>query len=93
MKKNIALLTGGYSKEYEVSVSSGKVIAANLDDSKFNVYQINISPDRWFYLNGNTPVEINKNDFSLTLNGEKIRFDAAFIGIHGTPGEDGKLQG
>lgn len=93
MKKNIALLTGGYSKEYEVSLSSGKVIAANLDPEKFNVYQINIAKDRWLYLDESFPVEMDKNDFSLTIESEKIRFDAAFIGIHGTPGEDGKLQG
>lgn len=93
MKKNIALLTGGYSKEYEISVSSGRVIAANLDCEKFNVYQINIGSDRWLYLDGSKAVEVDKNDFSLTLNSHKIRFDAAFIGIHGTPGEDGKLQG
>lgn len=93
MKKNIALLTGGYSKEYEISVSSGRVIAANLDAEQFNVYQINITEDRWLYLEGSTPYEIDKNDFTLRLPNEKIKFDAAFIGIHGTPGEDGKLQG
>jgi D-alanine-D-alanine ligase len=93
MKKNIALLTGGYSKEYEVSVSSGRVIAANLDSEKFNVFQINITKDCWQYLDHNVPVEVDKNDFSITINGERIMFDAAFIGIHGTPGEDGKLQG
>ncbi|HLN54094.1 MAG TPA: D-alanine--D-alanine ligase [Lentimicrobium sp.] len=93
MKKNVALLSGGYSKEYEVSVSSGKVICENLDPELFNVYQIHINADRWLYLEGSTPVEIDKNDFSLTLGSLKIRFDCAFIGIHGTPGEDGKLQG
>lgn len=93
MKKNIALLSGGYSKEYEVSVSSGKVISANLDPDLFNVYQIHITPDRWLYLDGTSPVEIDKNDFTLKLGNSKIHFDGAFIGIHGTPGEDGKLQG
>ncbi len=93
MKKNIALLTGGYSKEYEVSVSSGKVISANLDSELFNVYQIDINPDRWLYLDEAEAVEVDKNDFSLTIGTTKIRFDGAFIGIHGTPGEDGKLQG
>jgi D-alanine-D-alanine ligase len=91
--KNIALLTGGYSKEYEISVASGRVIASNLDHEQFNVYQINITADRWLYLDGSKTYEIDKNDFSLTLKDQKIRFDAAFIGIHGTPGEDGKLQG
>ncbi len=93
MKKNIALLTGGYSKEYEVSVSSGKVIHANLDPTLFNVYQIQINTDRWVYLDGSQVIEVNKNDFSLAIGSEIVRFDAAFIGIHGTPGEDGKLQG
>jgi D-alanine-D-alanine ligase len=93
MKKNIALLTGGYSKEFEISVSSGKVIAANIDTGLFRVYQINITSDRWFYDTDGREIEVDRNDFSLTLNGEKIHFDAAFIGIHGTPGEDGKLQG
>ena len=93
MKKNIALLTGGYSKEYEVSVSSGRVIAANLDLDLYNVYQISINADRWLYLEGSKAIEVNKNDFSLTIDSTVIRFDAAFIGIHGTPGEDGKLQG
>lgn len=93
MKKNIALLTGGYSKEYEVSVSSGRVIAANLDAEKFNVFQINITKDRWLYLHHNVPVEVDKNDFSITIGDDIVKFDAAFIGIHGTPGEDGKMQG
>jgi D-alanine-D-alanine ligase len=93
IKKNIALLTGGFSKEYEVSVSTGRVIAANLDSTLFNVYQINIMADRWLYLEGSSPIEVDRNDFSLTIKDQKIRFDAAFIGIHGTPGEDGKLQG
>lgn len=93
MKKNIALLTGGYSKEYEVSVSSGRVIAANLDAEKYNIYQINITKDRWLYLDHEIPVDVDKNDFSIILNNTKIKFDAAFIGIHGTPGEDGILQG
>ncbi len=93
IKKNIALLTGGFSKEYEVSVSSGRVIAAHLDSALFNIYQINITADRWLYLDGSSAVEVDKNDFSLTIKDQKIRFDGAFIGIHGTPGEDGKLQG
>jgi D-alanine-D-alanine ligase len=93
MKINIALLTGGYSKEYEISVSSGKVIAANIDPDLFNTFQINVATDSWYHLENGIKTEIDKNDFSLTINGNKIKFDAAFIGIHGTPGEDGKLQG
>jgi D-alanine-D-alanine ligase len=91
--KNIALLAGGFSGEYEVSLNSAKNIAANLDPAKYKVYIILINRDSWFYENDGNRVSIDKNDFSLTLNGEKIKFDFAFITIHGTPGEDGKLQG
>ncbi|GAB2689595.1 D-alanine--D-alanine ligase [Mucilaginibacter koreensis] len=92
-KKNIALIAGGYSGEYEVSINSAKNIAANLDAGKYNVYTILITRDRWFYQAEHEVVDIDKNDFSITLNGNKINFDTAFITVHGTPGEDGKLQG
>jgi D-alanine-D-alanine ligase len=92
--KNIALLAGGFSGEYEVSIKSAKYIAANLKTDKYKVYTILITPDRWFYVNDNhQEINIDKNDFSLSLNGEKVKFDFAFITVHGTPGEDGKLQG
>jgi D-alanine-D-alanine ligase len=91
--KNIALCAGGFTGEYEVSINSAKNIAANLDPSKFNVYRILINRDRWFYDGPEGIADVDKNDFSLTLNGDKIRFDFAFITVHGTPGEDGKLQG
>jgi D-alanine-D-alanine ligase len=91
--KNIALCAGGFTGEYEVSLNSAKNIKANLDPSKYNVYIILINRDSWFYDGENGKVEVDKNDFSITLNGSKIKFDFAFITIHGTPGEDGKLQG
>ena len=86
-------MAGGYSGEYEVSLNSAKNIKSNLDPAKYTVYSILLNRNRWFYEEGGAQTDINKNDFSLTLNGEKIKFDAAFITIHGTPGEDGKLQG
>jgi len=91
--KNIALLAGGFTGEYEVSVKSAKNIAANLNADKYKVYTLFINRDRWFYESDSGMIDINKNDFSITVNGEKIKFDFAFITIHGTPGEDGKLQG
>jgi len=91
--KNIALLAGGYSGEFEVSINSAKNIAAHLNKDKYKVYTILIGRGRWYFESENGPVDIDKNDFSLTLKGEKIKFDCAFITIHGTPGEDGKLQG
>lgn len=91
--KKIALMAGGFSGEYEVSINSAKNIAANLDPAKYTVYTILVKRDRWFYEADGVSTNVDKNDFSLTLNGEKIKFEAAFITIHGTPGEDGKLQG
>jgi D-alanine-D-alanine ligase len=91
--KNIALLAGGFTGEYEVSLNSARNIAANLNNSKYNVYTILVNRDRWFYQDGSELYDIDKNDFSLTVKGAKIKFDFAFITIHGTPGEDGKMQG
>lgn len=93
-KPVIAFVTGGYSGEAAISYKSAVNIEKNLDPSKFIVYKIDITPAGWFY----TPSEgvhiaINRDDFSLDLDAKKILFDAVFIGIHGTPGEDGKLQG
>lgn len=94
MKKNIALVTGGFSGEAVISYKSAKTIDKNLDRERFNVYKIDINPSGWFYeLNDGKKIEINKNDFSLKTNDETIKFDCVFIGMHGTPGEDGKLQG
>ncbi|HMG08130.1 MAG TPA: D-alanine--D-alanine ligase [Mucilaginibacter sp.] len=93
MKKNIALLAGGFTGEYEVSVNSAQNIADNLSADKYKVYTIFINRDRWFYESDNGLVDVDKNDFTISIHGEKIKFDFAFITIHGTPGEDGKLQG
>jgi D-alanine-D-alanine ligase len=91
--KNIALIAGGFTGEYEVSINSAKNIAANLNPDKYEVYTILVNRDRWFYDDGKEGTDVDKNDFSLVLKGEKVKFDFAFITIHGTPGEDGKLQG
>src|SRR5215467_2619761 len=94
MKKNIALVTGGFSGEAVISYKSAVTIDNNLDREKFNVYKIDVRPGDWFYESEDgKKTEVNKNDFSLQVNGKQINFDAVFIGMHGTPGEDGKLQG
>lgn len=94
MKKNIALLTGGYSEEYDISVKTGKVISSHLDHDLFNVYLIKVGTERWTYNDeSGREYEVNLNGFALDLPEGRVDFDAAFIGIHGTPGEDGKLQG
>lgn len=94
MKKTIALVTGGFTGERVVSLKSAAVIDTNLDREKFNVYKIIIDESGWYYESADgAKTEVDKNDFSLTLNGAKIKFDGVFIGLHGSPGEDGKLQG
>jgi D-alanine-D-alanine ligase len=94
MKKNIALVTGGFSGEAVISYKSAVTIDNNLDREKFNVYKIDVTRKGWFYeLTDGRKMEIDKNDFSLQADDEKIKFDVVFIGMHGTPGEDGKLQG
>ena len=91
---NIALVTGGYSGESVISYKSAKTIYNHLDKSKYNVFVIDITKEGWTYeeVNGKKQ-SVNKNDFTITVDGQKIIFDCVFIGMHGTPGEDGKLQG
>ena len=94
MKRVIAFVTGGYSGEAEVSYKSAVNIEAGLDTSSYDVYRIDITPAEWFHLTAdNRKIKVDKNDFSLLIDGKKIIFEAVLIGIHGTPGEDGKLQG
>ncbi len=94
MKPKIAFVTGGYSGEAEISYLTAKTIEKNIDPEKFDHYKIDITKEGWFFqLPSGEKISIDKNDFSLSINGEKIHFDAVLNGIHGTPGEDGKLQG
>jgi D-alanine-D-alanine ligase len=92
-KPKIAFVTGGFSGEAEISYQSAKTIEQNIDPEKFDYYKIDITPKGWFYKNNNKTTEVDKNDFSIIIDQQKINFDAVLIGIHGTPGEDGKLQG
>jgi D-alanine-D-alanine ligase len=94
MKKNIAVVAGGDSSEYVVSVRSGANVLKAIDRNLFNPWLVRIRGMEWIVLDGDTKLaDINKSDFSFNLNGETIKFDYAYIIIHGTPGEDGLLQG
>ncbi|AUC79187.1 D-alanine--D-alanine ligase [Nonlabens sp. MB-3u-79] len=91
--KNIAVLMGGYSHEWEISMKSGAVIAQNLDSDLYNIYSVAILKEGWYYKDATGErYEINKNDFSLSIDGEKVTFDCCYNTIHGTPGEDGIIQ-
>ena len=94
MVKKIALITGGYSGEAVISYKSAATIQSNIDTAKWDCYLIDIHPDGWFYRTKNgEKITVDKNDFSISVDGEHIKFDAVLVGLHGTPGEDGKLQG
>jgi D-alanine-D-alanine ligase len=94
MTKKIALITGGYSGEAVISYKSAITIEKNIDADKWDCYKIDINPDGWYYMAPEGPgIPIDKNDFSIIVNGTRITFDAVLVGLHGTPGEDGKLQG
>lgn len=94
MKPRIAFITGGFSGEAEVSYNTAKTIEKNIDLEKFEYFRIDINPKGWHYTARNgEKTEVDKNDFSIREGDRKVWFDGALIGIHGTPGEDGKLQG
>lgn len=94
MKKTIALLTGGTTGEWVISVKSAATIAQNINTDLYEVYKIMLNDKGWFYEPADSvKIDIDKNDFSLNFDGRKIKFDGVFIAIHGSPGEDGKLQG
>ena len=84
MKKNIALITGGLSRESIVSYQSADSVIKNIDDTLFNLYKIDLKKDGWFYENElNQILQVNKEDFSIIFNKQIIKFDGVFICIHG----------
>jgi D-alanine-D-alanine ligase len=94
MKKKLALVTGGLSGEAQISYKSAVTVGNNLNRDKYDVYKIDINPTGWWYENENGEKSpVNRDCFTIINNGEVISFDVVLLCIHGTPGEDGKLQG
>ena len=94
MKRTIAIVAGGDTSEYEVSLRSAQGIESFLDKDRYISYIVVMHGTDWHVqLPGGGTTPVDRNDFSFTLAGEKTRFDYAYITIHGTPGEDGRLQG
>ncbi len=92
-KKHIAVAMGGYSSEYQISLNSGGVVCESLDTDRYEIYPIQILKEGWHYIASNgIKHAVNKADFSFTDGTKTIVPDAIFNTIHGTPGEDGKLQ-
>jgi D-alanine-D-alanine ligase len=92
-KKHIAVVGGGDSSEIVVSLKSVKGVASFIDRNKYDVYEILIEKNNWRAIVNNSEIPVNKSNFSIMVNGREITFDCAYITIHGTPGEDGLLQG
>lgn len=92
MKKNIAIIMGGYSSEAEISLQSGNIVFKHIDKEKYNAFRIHILRKKWVYVDEEDREHpINMEDFTTTVNGYKIRFDFIFNAIHGHPGEDGTI--
>ena len=93
MTKTIAIIMGGYSSEYKISLKSGAMVCQTLDRTKYTPYALHIFKNKWVYVEeSGTEFPVDKNDFSVTVNSEKITFDCVFNAIHGSPGEDGFMQ-
>ena len=93
MKKNIAIIMGGYSSEYKISIKSGNVVFNYLDKQKFKAYGFIISKEKWVYLDEKeNEFPVNRHDFSVMIGNRHLRFDCVFNAIHGSPGEDGLMQ-
>jgi D-alanine-D-alanine ligase len=91
--QNIAVVCGGYSGESVVSMRSAAMVMEHIDRSSYWPVQIVIEKSRWYAMWNGLEVDVNKNDFSVTLDNKKVVFDGAFVIVHGTPGENGLLQG
>lgn len=92
MKKNIAIIMGGYSSEVKISLKSGQVVYQNISKEKYNPFKVHILKDKWVLVDDfENEFPINKHDFSAEIKGKKINFDCVFNAIHGHPGEDGTI--
>lgn len=94
MKRTIAIVAGGDTSEYEVSLRSAQGIYSFIDKEKYTLYIVGMHGLDWHVqLPDGRTVPVDRNDFSFRLDGQQVKFDFAYITIHGTPGEDGRLQG
>ncbi len=92
MSKNIAVLMGGYSSEYEISIQSGTTVMNALNPEKYTTYAIHILKDKWICMFEGEEFYMDMGEFSVLLPFGKVYFDACYNTIHGTPGEDGEIQ-
>jgi len=94
MKTKVAIISGGYTEEAKISAKSAAFVLGRLDPAKYEAYPIEISLGSWSYVDASgRRHEVDKGDFSIDLDSQRLTFDVAFIVLHGSPGEDGRLQG
>ena len=93
MKRNIAVIAGGNSSEREVSLRSANTVLEHLDKELYNPYLVEIKGNSMTVITNGTNTPVDLNDFSFSKDGEKVKFEYAYIIIHGTPGENGILEG
>jgi len=91
MKKNIAIIMGGYSSEVKISLKSGMVVYEHLNRALYKPYPVHILRDKWVVVDNSNEYPINKHDFSTIIDGKRITFDCVFNAIHGHPGENGVI--
>jgi len=91
--RNIAVLAGGYTSERHISLNSGNQILNSLDTKRYNAFLVEVNPDGLICNSNNQKFVVSLNDFSFTEDGKVTKFDYAYIALHGSPGEDGKIQG
>lgn len=91
MQKNIAIVMGGYSSEAEISLKSGEVVYNSLDSNKYSLFRVHILKEKWVVLDNDKEYQVNKHDFSFSMDNQLIHFDCIFNAIHGAPGENGAL--
>jgi len=93
MRKNIAIIMGGYSSEREISLKSGQVVQRYLEEAGYATFPIDINTEKWVYLSPNgDQIPVDRSDFSIPLEEGTVHFDCIFNAVHGTPGEDGLIQ-
>ncbi|MBO4613706.1 MAG: D-alanine--D-alanine ligase [Bacteroidales bacterium] len=90
--KNIAVLAGGYTSERQISLNSGNQIYLNLDRKLYNPYLIDVRKEGFFCMLGGKEYKVDINSFSADIEGVTTKFDYAYLALHGSPGEDGKVQ-
>jgi len=93
MKKNIAVIMGGYSLEYDISIKSGDNVIKKIDKSRYNIFKVVIDETKWVHIDHlNNEYNINKDNFTVFINNSIVNFDLVFNIIHGDPGENGVIQ-